>query len=511
MYEDYYISITGGTFLPGIYKNNEWIRERELFEVPTGGNLISVTDKEDHTMSAKITTGSPQVFTPSGNWQSSSANVYESQYEWGFWAYMVMDANDMPTSLVLQAGMRNGTFYQSYAQRTYSNPLDLLEKPRDWDESPIADGPTTPDNFGGEFADLEDFDYTQPIDFPDIASITDICPYNADGSPGLFTPYELSEGQLAILGKCLYSDDMFNAIVQKLDGSASPLAGILRCIQLPILTNLAHGSYHIAVFGKEIYFQNLTSAAAAEGAHLDSSGQYRYFTRSFGALTLKEVWGTARDYTDCVTTIYLPYIGMRRIDTNLVIGHTLELRIYVDAWTGDFVYLLKSSNGSVSGKYFSSSGIIGRWSGNFAKEVPIGRTDTGRVLSNLIGMTASAALAPATGGISLAAGVKSAEDFMLQGLQTAGNTSGNLTGITGYMDVQEAYVMIERAVPDYPNDWRAHIGAVKHQTYTVSQLNGYTEFEEFHADDIVGYNGCTEEEANEIEKLMKSGVFLSNE
>lgn len=514
-YEHYYIPIEGGSLTPAILQGSTYLRPITMLEIPANNTPVSASDKTGKVYTAVIApSGNNQYFMTSGDWDYSSGNLYESQYQWGFYAVMTVDNDLQATGMTLSAGMHNpeNDVWQPYANVYFAaNDLDnILEEIRDWDDSPLADGDTTKDNFGGAFADLEPFDYTQDIGFPDIDSILELNPYSNDGSPGLFTPYELSEGQLARLGKCLYSDDMFNALVQKLDGSASPIAGILRCIQLPILTNLAHGEYPIAVFGKEIYFQNLTSAALATGAHLNLSGQYRYFTRSFGSITLKEVWGTARDYTDCVTTIYMPYVGMRRIDTNQVIGHTLELRIYVDAWTGDFVYLLRSSNGDVEGKFFSSSGIIGRWSGNFAKEVPIGRIDTGRVLSNLIGVTAAAALAPATGGISLAAGIKSGEEFLTQGLQTSGNTSGNLTGVTGYMDVQDAYVMIERAVPAYPDNWRDHIGAVKNQTYLVSRLNGYTEFSEFHADDIVGYNGCTEEEAREIEKLMLSGVFLSN-
>lgn len=388
-------------------------------------------------------------------------------------------------SALLQ-GHPSGITY--YYKVLYTGTDDDLVTEYAWDESPELDGEATEDNEGGEFADLDDFSYTQnqgANDWPD-PDLDFISPYATDAGgnpiPGLYTPYELTPAQLQRVGAVLYDSDMFDELVQKLNGSSNPISGILRCIQLPLLTNLGSGSFNIAIFGDPIYSEN---HGYANAAHLTG----RWVQRTAGSVTVKEVWGTFRDYTDTQVSIYLPFVGTRQLDPQLVVGKSLELRCYIDAYTGDVLWLMRAYNTGVQGKFFESSGFIGRWSGNCATEIPIGRIDNTRALGTLVGAVSGAVLAPFTGGASLAMTGQSLAGMLTGGAQSMGVVSGNVTGHLGTADVLYPYLIVQRSVPAYPNGWRGKIGAIKNETYQANELSGYTLFSQIFLENMEGASG----------------------
>ena len=368
----------------------------------------------------------------------------------------------------------------------YADYSANIEEVREWDESPKQDGSNTSDVVGGENADTDPFDFTQSQSTWPDPDLDFISPYATDAGgnpiPGLYTPYELNITQLQALGAVLYDSDMFDTLVQKLNGSSNPISGILRCIQIPVVTNLGSGSYNICVFGEKLHSEN---HADPTGAHLRG----RWVTKEGGSVTLKEVWGTYRDYTDTQVSIYLPFVGVRQLDPQLCVGKTLSLRCYIDAYTGDVLWLLRSSNTGIGGKFYESGGFIGRWSGNCATEIPIGRIDNTRALATLIGGLSGIVMAPFTGGASLGATGASLAGMLTGGAQSMGVVSGNVTGHLGVADVLYPYLIVQRSVPDYPNGWRGRIGAVKNQSYSCNDLSGFTLFSQIFLENMEGASG----------------------
>lgn len=404
----------------------------------------------------------------------------------------------------------------------WADASNLVEEAREWDDTPVQDGGNTPDVEGGENADTDPFDFTQNQSVWPDPDADFISPYATDAHgnpiPGLYTPYELTPTQLQALGAVLYDSDMFDTLVQKLNGSSNPISGILRCIQIPVVTNLGSGSYNIAVFGEELHSEN---HANPTGAHLRG----RWVTKEGGSVTLKEVWGTYRDYTDTQVSIYLPFVGVRQLDPQLCVGKTLALRCYIDAYTGDVLWLLRSSNSGIGGKFYESGGFIGRWTGNCATEIPIGRIDNGRPLASLIGAIgvvggmAASVMAPSAallsvpgasmagaGGAGAAGAITAASGLLTGGLQSMGVVSGNITGHLGTADVLYPYLIVQRSVPDYPKEWRGKIGAVKNETYQVNALSGYTLFSQIYLENMEGASG--EEIAALTAELCSEGIIL---
>ena len=397
-----------------------------------------------------------------------------------------------------------------HARLLYTGSDSVLVDVREWDESPQADGDTTDDNFGGEFADLDPFDMTDVQSINDIIqelgweTQTGLDPYDPNGGCGFFTPYVLSQQQLYQLGNILFSSSMWNTISQWFSGLENPMDGFLRCLDFPCLLP-AGGASNISICGQELYYSSTGGGTQyAQGHHLTT----RYKDENLGSINLKEVWGSAVDYTDTQIQIFLPFVGLRDLDANLCVGRTLTLLLRIDCWTGDILYILHVDNDSIGGKWFRSATYCYRWTGNCASEIPIGRRDSSKGLSEILTGLAITAGGAISGNPAVAVGTAlyGTATMMKGGLHKGIQSSGTLTGNSGAIDILYPYLIVQRAVPNYPNGWRNYEGATKGQTYKGSDLSGYTLFDLIHLEDM---EGASEEEINELERVLTTeGIIL---
>ena len=398
---------------------------------------------------------------------------------------------------------------------------------KDVEKQPSTD-PHDPDNLlpsGGNNAETDPFDETDTISDLDLFSDGwPFDPYATDGQGNLevsmFTPYCLSAVQLQGLGKKLWSNTFLTNMSQFLAGRVDPNAvGVVSLFTLPIAyANGPHTGdpgFPVYLCGHEVTDGN----APAYGAHYTS----RFKSHSLGSVTIKEVWGSAKDYTDVTINIFLPYVGMKSLEADHVINKKLSLYVIVDYWTGDLLYYLKCTNNAsivptifspIGDQYYYQDNIPYRWAGNCAMDIPFSSASNAGVRnaisSAMTGLATSGAAAiinPALGlGGLLRTGAQAAGNIM--GAANRGpevSAKGGLSGSTGYGDMQEAFILITRPVPQYPNNWKEQFGAPRFQTFTVSDLAGYTEFFEIHADNVPG---ATDVEKTMIENQLKAGVIL---
>ena len=117
----------------------------------------------------------------------------------------------------------------------------------------------------------------------------------------------------------------------------------------------------------------------------------------------------------------------------------------------------------------------------------------------------------ALGGLAGMVGGAAAAGGHLGGMLAGGlprhvNMQGNLTGNTGVIDILYPYLIVQRAVPDYPLKWRSKIGAPRHKTYSGNELAGYTLFEEIKLENMEGASG--EEIAALTAELCSEGIIF---
>lgn len=379
-----------------------------------------------------------------------------------------------------------------------------LEENREWDETPTEDNDdlNNENPRGGEYAQTGFFGDTDLMLVEDMPDPND----NEISLGGFVTCYCVdSVGNMSEWNECLFKTDFWTSLKNKFEGLSDPLTMILSAVQLPL------NPWTLNVDGAdEVMLGGIVVTKRDNASLVSRTFDQRYKKYSLGQIHLQEVWGSAKDYTDTSVSIYLPYVGVKEVDADIVINAYSELFLYIDKWTGDILYMLHVSNRLNAKKYYRQESVVYRWSGNCGRKMPIGRVDTSSSIMQMVAGIGSIGAGTVVGG--MAGGIAQAGNFAMQaatsGFKPTVQSSGSVSGGVGQMDYQYAYFIIKRGVPEYPNNWRAEIGAPRNQTFELSALlnTGYTLFSHIQLGNM---GDATEEEKAELERLLTTeGAIL---
>lgn len=392
---------------------------------------------------------------------------------------------------------------------------------REWDEAPTTDRDDLENVLprGGEYADTDGYWESDIVDINDFNNIDQDTSLLFDYS-SFIKHYVLSEINMRDIGDNFFLPGFWTSLNNKFQGLSDPMSFIISAVELPFGYSDTPTTFHLG--GVTLLNPNDTGIACYET-------KKRYINFGAGSRTIKEVWGSARDYSDIQVQLFLPYCGVKELDPDLIVNHTVTLACNVDMLTGDLVWLVQTSNAGLSGTYFQQQTIPYRFTGNCGKQVPLGRFDNSSAILGMMGMLAGSVV----GGVGAAAGAvgpavavgegtaamgagasisgaasaaSGATNFLANGMNARANTSSGVSGSFGSMDVKYPYLVIKRSVPKYPNGWRAEFGAPRYQKFSGTDLHGYTQFSDIHIDLP---QGASDSERAELERLLKTeGVIL---
>lgn len=225
----------------------------------------------------------------------------------------------------------------------------------------------------------------------------------------------------------------------------------------------------------------------------------QFFTVDCGTLSFDTLCGdTFLDYAPYSKfSIYLPYIGIKDVNANDFVGHTIGVVYHGDVVTGGITaYITK--DGSVMYQY----------SGCCALNLPLSTDSWGAVLSGAVQVATALVAGGVSGG---AAGV--GEAAMAGAANVAANPSllspsvarsGAISGAAGAMGVQTPYIIREAVRFHSTEKFNTVTGYPSYYYRSLSSVHGYTKVYDVHLRNI----GGTENEIKEIESLLKSGVIL---
>lgn len=254
--------------------------------------------------------------------------------------------------------------------------------------------------------------------------------------------------------------------------------------------------------------------------------QTQFTQADMGSISVSPYFGSFLDMSPYSKyQIYLPYVGIKDIPAEMIVGGTLTLSVVIDVVSGDLVYTGLTTIDGITANVF-------RWQGNCSIPIPLTAEDfRGKIA--LEKAQAQGALAMIGGGVeAVVGGVMSAKGMddiggrlIAQGARTFGSgfkelsestekigqfvpskvQSGSIGSTSGYMDVQFPYLIITRPKIAIPETFGKEHGFVSNISARIGDLKGYTEIESAR---LEGFTGASENELKAIERILTSGFII---
>ena len=218
-------------------------------------------------------------------------------------------------------------------------------------------------------------------------------------------------------------------------------------------------------------------------------------------------YGSYLDYAPYTSVeIYLPFIGMRELDVNRIMGHSVSVKYRFNNLTGDCMAYIFADDDN------GNDDLLDTFAGNCILHYPMATSDRSQLLTgSLIAIGGIATMgAGISGGLSgilgsnaakytsaeasalLGAGMKKAALGL--GATATGSAmmhkqsvshSGSLSGSSGWLSHRTPFLVITSPRLAYPRDRKIIAGERARQTKKISDLSGFTQFEEIHVDKVM--------------------------
>lgn len=293
----------------------------------------------------------------------------------------------------------------------------------------------------------------------------------------LYSVYNPTITQIKDFGKWLWSSDFVDQILKLFSDPMQAIIGLHRVYVTPVTgsaQNIKVGYLDSGVSSKIVTNQ--------------------YVTVDLGSVTLVGKYGNAFDYSSDVY-IYLPFLGITRLSTSEVMNSVLGVVYYVDVTTGaTLINITVTKNAHTYVAYTYQT--------NCSEQVPLSSGSYIGIINGVMSLAGSIGAAVATGGSAIPMVASSALGAMSNGTQI--EKSGSLSGNAGAMGGKTPYILRQTKNPIIPSD----ISDYQPTSYISAKLStcsGYTEVEDINFTDA---SGLTDQELNEIETELKTGVIF---
>ena len=358
------------------------------------------------------------------------------------------------------------------------------------------------------------------FNFDDVIEINDAPPNTGfdtfDYQTSLFGTYVMSNKNIKDYTHTLNllyehsSDILFGSAASAMAGRI--VEGTTGLLSLPITipsTNYTNTTFSIGNTG--IADENATYAELSNGNFTTAN----YLTKNMIEYTInidpiKHRYDNFLDFPPYSSaSIYIPYIGTQELPLGLIQStsqytNTLKLKVRVDVPTGDFVVIL-----------FSNGVPITHWNGNCARTIQLAVNDNSQIIRNVSNQISRAAgaigMGAMTGGV-IGSASQLVQTIAEEGIQsqtpisTTQHKIGNIqnSGVSGWMDNQQFYIIVERPVMYLPYKYGHHIGYPTDKVVRIGSCKGFCQFGELHLE-----CSANQAEKDEITRVLQEGVILN--
>lgn len=250
-----------------------------------------------------------------------------------------------------------------------------------------------------------------------------------------------------------------------------------------------------------------------------------------GNITINEYWGNCLDYNPYTRiSIYLPFCGMYELDTDEVMGRTINVSYRIDILSGACLATIKI-DGSVFYQY----------SGQCSAQIPLSSVTFDQFIASMIDVGIATATGSKMLGAAGAALSEARQDFNAGKSSSVGGDAlmdakenyqavrerttnsiadaavgavmgqkgfyqhaGALAGSPGFLAIRKPYLIIKRPEQLIPGMYGKFHGFPSNTTAVLGDLVGYTEV----GDIRLNIPEATVDEIIECEQLLKGGVVI---
>ena len=305
---------------------------------------------------------------------------------------------------------------------------------------------------------------------------------------GFITLYRPSTTELKNLASYMWSSAFDIDTFKKL--FADPMEAILGLSKLGV--NAPSGSA-----------QTVTVGNFSTGVSMTTLSE-QYFEIDCGTLNVEEIKESYLSFSPYTkVSIYLPFIGVQQLNVDDFMSGSVSLIYKFDALSGSCLALItcaKSNKGVAS-----LNSVLYSFMGQCSATIPVNGNDFANMISSAVTIGASIAGIAATGGAAAPLAVPTMASAAVNALKPTIQHSGSISGAGAILGVKTPYLIFERPRYCIPSNQNKYIGYPSFIAENVGDLSGYTVFEDIK---ITGNSHATMGEIEEIENIMKEGVYL---
>lgn len=206
--------------------------------------------------------------------------------------------------------------------------------------------------------------------------------------------------------------------------------------------------------------------------------------------TISPKYNNFVDYSPYTTLqLYLPFVGVIPLDTNMVMGRTLEIYASASLYTGEIQYTVYSHNGS-------TNTLLGIYIGMCGIDVPYSLDDALSIFSNASNSVTSAL--GAISGISMPS---------IGGSASPMNTSMSASNQLAIYTPMKCTLIEKRKRYQLPANYASKVGYKCCKKLDMSKVQGLTVISNPIIKQWIG-TSPTQEEIDEVYSLMENGIIF---
>lgn len=295
----------------------------------------------------------------------------------------------------------------------------------------------------------------------------------------LWKVYHPTQAQVDAFGAWLWSSNFVEQIKKMFNDPMQSIIGLHKIFAAPVDAGTA-----------TIKVGYLDSEVAS--AYVNS----QYVTVNCGSVTLREYFGNVFDYEPHTkVAIFLPFIGIQKLDVAEVMRSTISVVYHVDVFSGACL-------AEVSVSRDGGGGCLYTFSGDASARYPISSGSYMGIVSGVLSIAGGIAGTIATGGAALPAvvGAGVAATHMHTDVKHSGQISGN----AGAMGGKVPYLIVVRPQTEVAERSERYYGYGANSYCKVENLSGFARL--YNA--VVRPNeSITDEERKEIQTILESGFY----